>query len=69
MERVEINTEFIKLDQLLKWMGVADTGAFAKIIIKNGDVYVNGIQTIERGKKIKKGDVVEVVGVGKFEIV
>ncbi|WP_342455815.1 RNA-binding S4 domain-containing protein [Caloramator sp. Dgby_cultured_2] len=35
-------------------MGVADTGAMAKVIIKNGDVYVNGNQTLERGKKIKK---------------
>lgn len=69
MEKVEITTEFIKLDQLLKWIGVADTGAFAKIIIKNGDVFVNGVQTLERGKKIKKGDVVEVKGIGKFEIV
>lgn len=60
MEKVSINTEFIKLDQFLKWSGVSDTGAEAKILISEGKVKVNGIQEYQRGKKLRKGDIVEI---------
>lgn len=69
MQKIEIHTEYIKLDQFLKWIGIADTGAMAKAIIKNGDVYVNGNQTLERGKKIRKGDIVEIKNIGTFQVV
>jgi ribosome-associated protein len=68
MNKIEIQTEFIKLDQLLKFIGIADNGAFAKMMILNGDVKVNGQIATERGKKIRKGDNVEVADVGIFEI-
>lgn len=69
MEVVEIETEYIKLDQLLKFAGIADNGGFAKIIIQNGDVKVNHITTTERGKKIRHGDIVEVEGAGVFKVI
>ncbi|SEF97921.1 ribosome-associated protein [Caloramator fervidus] len=69
MQKIEIYTEYIKLDQFLKWVGIAETGAMAKVIIKSGDVYVNGVQTLERGKKIRKGDIIEVKNIGTFEVV
>ncbi|GIW48542.1 MAG: RNA-binding protein [Caloramator sp.] len=69
MEQISINTEYIKLDQLLKWANIADSGAFAKLIIQNGDVKVNGEVVLNRGKKIYKGDIVEVEGVGSFKVV
>lgn len=69
MEKVTINTEYIKLDQLLKWIGIADNGAIAKMIILNGDVKLNGNVVLERGKKIRKGDIIEIIGVGSYEIV
>lgn len=69
MEKVTINTEYIKLDQLLKWIGIADNGTIAKLIIKNGDVKLNGNVVLERGKKIRKGDIIEVADAGLFEIV
>ncbi|WDC85348.1 RNA-binding S4 domain-containing protein [Caloramator sp. mosi_1] len=69
MEQITINTEYIKLDQLLKWANIADSGAFAKLIIQNGDVRVNGEVVLNRGKKIYKGDIVEVEGVGSFKVV
>lgn len=56
----EITTEFIKLDSLLKFSGVADTGGFAKEIIQNGAVSVNKEVCTMRGKKIRKGDEVYV---------
>lgn len=59
---VKIDTEYIKLDQLLKFSGLADTGGIAKEVIKNGEVLVNGEIETRRGKKIRKEDVVEFRG-------
>ena len=42
VEEIEINTEFIKLDQLLKWANFTASGAEAKSFIQNGEVKVNG---------------------------
>ena len=57
---VEISTEYIKLDQLLKFAGLTDTGGLAKEIIQEGLVKVNGEVCTMRGKKIHKGDTVSV---------
>ena len=59
---VRINTEFIKLDQFLKWCGACMTGGEASEIIKAGDVLVNGNVETARGKKIRPGDVVSLDG-------
>lgn len=60
MERVEvqITTEFIKLDQLLKYAGIAYSGAEAKDMVINGYASVNGEVCTMRGKKIRTGDTV-----------
>lgn len=58
-QRVSIHTEFIKLDSLLKYAGLTDTGGFAKELIQGGQVKVNGEICTMRGKKIRSGDVVE----------
>ena len=58
-QRVSIRTEFIKLDSLLKYAGLTDTGGFAKELIQGGQVKVNGKICTMRGKKIRSGDVVE----------
>ncbi len=54
----KINSNFIKLDQLLKLAGLAQTGGQAKIIISDEDVYLNGEICKVRGKKIYNKDVV-----------
>ena len=59
MEKVEINTEYIKLDQFLKWAGACDNGAMAKGFVIDGFVKVNGIVELQRGKKLRNGDTVE----------
>jgi len=59
MEKVQIQTEYIKLDQFLKWIGIADTGSVAKMMILEGSVKVNGQVCTMRGKKLKKDDVIE----------
>ena len=53
---------YIKLDQFLKWQGIAQTGGEAKIIIKQGMVEVNGAEEIRRGRKLVTGDRVPVAG-------
>ncbi|WP_352418581.1 RNA-binding S4 domain-containing protein [Proteiniborus sp.] len=62
MNEISISTEFIKLDQFLKYIGVAETGGHSKEIIKNGEVKINGEVVLERGKKIRIGDIVEIDG-------
>ena len=55
---VKITTEFIKLDQLIKYAGIAYSGAEAKDMVVNGYVSVNGEVCTMRGKKIRPGYVV-----------
>lgn len=57
---ITIKTPFIKLEQLLKLAGLTDTGGFAKQIIQDGAVSVNGAVCTMRGKKIRGGDTVTV---------
>jgi len=59
MEQVEINTEYIKLDQFLKWAGACENGSIAKSFILDGLVLVNGNIETQRGKKLRSGDIVE----------
>ena len=59
METISIQTEFIKLDALLKFAALVGTGGEAKIAIADGMVKVNGEVCIMRGKKIRPGDTVE----------
>lgn len=60
--KVKITTEFIKLDQLLKFAGAVAIGSEAKEIILDGQVKVNGETCTMRGKKIRSGDTVTVNG-------
>ena len=59
MKEIKINTETIKLDAFLKWAAVVGNGGEAKIYIQNGEVKLNGNVEIQRGKKLKAGDIVE----------
>ncbi len=53
---IKITTEYIKLDQLLKFAGIVDSGVFAKEIIWDGLVSYNGEVCTMRGKKVYPGD-------------
>ena len=55
-EKITIDSEFIKLQDLLKLGGAVDTGGTAKVVIQNGEVEVNGEICTMRGKKMRKGD-------------
>ena len=62
MEEISIQTEFIKLDSLLKYSALAATGGEAKQIVQDGLVAVNGEICRMRGKKIFPGDTVSYEG-------
>ena len=61
-EKIQITTEFIKLDALLKFANVVMSGGEAKQIIQEGEVLVNGEVCTMRGKKMRPGDVAEIGG-------
>ena len=58
MEEIKISTEFIKLDQFLKFANITENGADAKYLVTNGYVMVNDESEIRRGRKLYRGDVV-----------
>ena len=62
MEKFKIETDYIKLDQFLKWTGVAETGTDAKAMILDEEVKVNGEIETRRGKKLYRGDIVTAFG-------
>lgn len=69
MREIKINTDIIKLNQLLKFAGIAQTGGESKNIINMGMVLVNGKIVKERGKKIKKGDIIEIKDIEKLIVI
>ncbi|GAB6114055.1 ribosome-associated protein [Agathobaculum butyriciproducens] len=62
MTEIKIETEFIKLDALLKFANLVSSGGEAKIRIAEGEVLVNGEICTMRGKKLRSGDMVELDG-------
>lgn len=69
MEIIKIETEYIKLDQLLKFANITENGGDAKYLITNGYVSVNGGEELRRGKKIYPDDTVVIDFEGqRFEL-
>ena len=62
MREVMITTEFIKLQDLLKFSGLVETGGEAKERIQAGEALVNGEPCLQRGKKLRPGDLVKFAG-------
>ncbi|WP_035054642.1 RNA-binding S4 domain-containing protein [Andreprevotia chitinilytica] len=57
---VEISTEYIALNDLLKISGVVDSGGAGKALVASGVVNVNGVQELRKTNKIRPGMVVQV---------
>lgn len=57
MKEIKIKTEFIRLDQALKFSGATSSGSLAKEEILSGNVLVNGESCLMRGKKLRSGDI------------
>ena len=62
MKKITITTEFIKLQDLLKFANLVSSGGEAKERVQAGEVTVNGEVCTMRGKKIRPGDVVAFSG-------
>lgn len=62
METISIQEEFIRLDSLMKFAGLCNSGGRAKYLIQNGEVSLNGEVCTMRGKKIRPGDRIEYNG-------
>ena len=60
MKQISLKTEDIKLDQFLKLINEGSSGGEAKILILDSQVKLNGVTEIQRGKKIRPGDVVTI---------
>ena len=56
MTNIQITTEYIKLQDLLKLGNLVSSGGEAKLRIQDGEVSVNGEVCTMRGKKIRPGD-------------
>ena len=68
-KEILITSEFIKLDSLLKFAGIVETGGIGKEIILEERIKVNGEVCTMRGKKIRPGDRVSVSGGGEVEVI
>ena len=51
----ELNGEFVELNQLLKLVGLCDSGGAGKQIVANGDVKVDGKKELRKTAKIRAG--------------
>ena len=60
---IKITTEYIKLQDLLKFSTLTSTGGEAKILVQEGVVSVNGEVCTQRGKKIRPGDEVQIADI------
>ena len=59
-EQIAIITEFITMDKLLKFSGVADTGGQAFRMVDDGIIKLNGKLDNEKRKKVFPGDIVNI---------
>ncbi len=60
MKEIKLYTEYIKLDQFLKLVNEVASGGEAKVMILSSEVKLNGLVEIQRGKKIRPGDIVSI---------
>ena len=67
METITIHTEFIKLQDLLKFANLVSSGGEAKERIQGGEVTVNGEICTMRGKKLRPGDIVTTPDIPELE--
>ena len=66
---IPIQTEYIKLDALLKYCGAAETGGQAKELIQEGLVKLSdGAVCTMRGKKIHPGEYIIIDGQYRVEV-
>ena len=60
MKKIEIYTDEIQLDQLLKWAGIIESGGQIKFLLQDEMIYLNDQLVTEKRKKIHSGDIVKI---------
>ena len=55
----KIEGEYVELNQLLKLVGLCDSGGAGKAIVASGDVKVDGKQELRKTAKIRPGQTVK----------
>jgi ribosome-associated protein len=68
LQTITIHTEYIKLNQFLKWINVAASGAEANQMIRDGKVKVDGQIELRRGRKLYPGNCIKIEGDGLYSI-
>ena len=56
----ELTGEFVELNQLLKLVGLCDSGGAGKVLVSSGEVKVDGKQELRKTAKIRAGQQVSV---------
>lgn len=69
MKQVKITSEFITLGQLLKIVDIASSGGEAKILVKELDIKVDGINENRRGRKLYPETIIVIKGYDAYKIV
>lgn len=69
MEQIKIETDMIHLDQLLKWASILQSGGEIRFLLDEKRIYINGNLCTAKRKKLYPGDIVEIKGMGKYEII
>ncbi|MCH4187526.1 MAG: RNA-binding S4 domain-containing protein [Megasphaera sp.] len=69
MEKIKIKTDMIQLDQFLKWASVLQSGGEIRILLDEQRIYINGELCTAKRKKLHPGDVVDIKGMGSYEII
>lgn len=64
---ITINTEYITLGQFLKLADIIQSGGEAKSFLAQNEVEIDGVSDNRRGRKLRGGEIVEVLG-QKYEI-
>jgi ribosome-associated protein len=61
-QNIKIDSSMIQLNQLLKWIGLLETGGQTVFLLEEGKILLNGIPVHEKRKKIYPGDIVTIDG-------
>lgn len=69
IKKIEIETDVIQLDQLLKWAGIIESGGQIKFLLEEKRIKLNGIIETAKRRKIHAGDVIEIVDEGIWKVI
>ena len=69
MNKIEIYTDEIQLDQFLKWAGIVDSGGQVKFMIQDKIIYLNDNLVTEKRKKIHNNDIIKIKDIGCWQVV